>query len=167
MQTSMSFRAASTKAGVAPTRASRRMPVTLHATQSPIENSVVEKVDRVAGLARVISTAATGVLVAACLTLSAQTTPAHADADLALGQQVFEGNCAACHAGGNNNVIPDHTLRKAAIEQFLDGGFKLEAIKYQVENGKGAMPAWDGRLSEDEIDSVSAYVYDKAANDSW
>jgi hypothetical protein len=37
----------------------------------------------------------------------------------------------------------------------------------QVENGKGAMPAWDGRLSEDEIESVSAYVYDKAANDSW
>jgi hypothetical protein len=53
----------------------------------------VEKVDRIAGLTRVISTAATGILVAACLTLSAQTTPAHADADLALGQQVFEGNC--------------------------------------------------------------------------
>lgn len=25
---------------------------------------------------------------------------------------------------------------------------QLEAIVYQVENGKGAMPAWDGRLSE-------------------
>nr|BAF98275.1 cytochrome c6 precursor [Pediastrum duplex] len=166
MQTTVSFRAASSKASVAP-RAPRRMAVAVRATQAPAESSMVEKVDRVAGLARVISTAATGVLVAACLTLSAQTTAAHADADLALGQQVFEGNCAACHAGGNNNVIPDHTLRKAAIEQFLDGGFKLEAIKYQVENGKGAMPAWDGRLSEEEIDSVSAYVYDKAANDSW
>jgi hypothetical protein len=45
---------------------------------------------------------------------------------------VFEGNCAACHAGGNNTVISDHTLRKAALEQYLAGGFNLEAIVYQV-----------------------------------
>jgi hypothetical protein len=42
------------------------------------------------------------------------------------------GNCAACHAGGNNSVIPDHTLRKGAMEQYLTGGFTLEAITYQV-----------------------------------
>lgn len=35
------------------------------------------------------------------------------------------------HAGGNS-VIPDHTLQKAAIEQFLTGGLTLEAITYQV-----------------------------------
>jgi hypothetical protein len=29
-------------------------------------------------------------------------------------------------------VIPDHTLKKAAIEQFLTGGLTLEAIQYQV-----------------------------------
>jgi hypothetical protein len=46
--------------------------------------------------------------------------------------QVFEGNCAACHAGGNNTVISDHTLRKAAMEQYLAGGFNLDAIVYQV-----------------------------------
>lgn len=28
----------------------------------------------------------------------------------------------------------------------------------QVENGKGAMPAWEGRLSDDEIQAVAAYV---------
>lgn len=28
----------------------------------------------------------------------------------------------------------------------------------QVENGKGAMPAWEGRLSEEEIQGVAAYV---------
>nr|BDW09767.1 cytochrome c6 precursor [Monactinus simplex] len=167
MQTSVAFRAASSKGSMATACACRRIAVNVRATGAPVENIMAEKVDGAANLARAISTAATGVLVAACLTLSAQNHPAHADANLGLGQQVFEGNCAACHAGGNNNVIPDHTLRKAAIEQFLDGGFMLEAIKYQVENGKGAMPAWDGRLSEDEIDSVAAYVYDKAANDSW
>lgn len=39
--------------------------------------------------------------------------------------------CAAVPAG-NNSVIPDHTLKKAAIEQFLTGGLTLEAIQYQV-----------------------------------
>ena len=40
----MSFRAASSKAGVSPARASRRMPVALHATQSPTVTSVVCKI---------------------------------------------------------------------------------------------------------------------------
>jgi hypothetical protein len=34
--------------------------------------------------------------------------------------------------GGRNNVIPDHTLDKEAIEQYLTGGFNVEAIVYQV-----------------------------------
>lgn len=39
---------------------------------------------------------------------------------------------AACHMGGNNNVIPERTLRREAIEQYLDGGLTLEAIVYQA-----------------------------------
>lgn len=34
--------------------------------------------------------------------------------------------------GGNNNVIPERTLRREAIEQYLDGGLTLEAIVYQA-----------------------------------
>lgn len=29
------------------------------------------------------------------------------------------------------------------------------------------MPAWAGRLSEDEIQDVAAYVYDQASGDKW
>jgi cytochrome c6 len=74
--------------------------------------------------ATVASVALTGTLLA---------TPANAY-DVALGKQVFSGNCAACHTGGNNSVIPEKTLRKAALEQYLDGGFNLNAITYQVCN---------------------------------
>ncbi len=88
-------------------------------------------------------------------------------ADLALGAQVFNGNCAACHMGGGNNVIPDHTLQKAAIEQYLTGGLNVEAIETQVRQGKNAMPAWEGRLDDDEIVAVAAYVYDQASGDKW
>jgi cytochrome c6 len=102
---------------------------------------------------------------AAAVILSASPVPAMA-ADLALGANVFNGNCAACHMGGGNNVIPDHTLQKAAIEQFLSGGLSVEAIEYQVRNGKGAMPAWEGRLDDDEIVAVANYVYEQA-NKGW
>ncbi|KXZ46603.1 hypothetical protein GPECTOR_42g814 [Gonium pectorale] len=93
-------------------------------------------------------------------------TPAQA-ADLALGAQIFNGNCAACHQGGRNAVIAEKTLDKAALEQYLDGGFNVQAIIYQVENGKGAMPAWSDRLSEEEIQAVAEYVYKQASEAAW
>ncbi len=36
----------------------------------------------------------------------------------------------------------------------------------QVENGKGAMPAWAGRLDEDQIESVANWVF-KQVGDHW
>lgn len=93
-------------------------------------------------------------------------TPALA-ADLGNGKNVFEGNCAACHAGGQNVIQAEKTLEKAALEEYLDGGFKESAIVYQVKNGKNSMPAWSGRLTEDEINNVSAYVFDMASNSKW
>lgn len=51
---------------------------------------------------------------------------------LALTVDAHHGVHALCVAAGGNTVIPDHTLQKAAIEQFLTGGLTLEAITYQV-----------------------------------
>merc|ERR1711908_246508 len=78
--------------------------------------------------------------------------------DFDSGKQTFSANCAACHAGGQNSVIPHHTLEKGAIEKFLSGGFNEAAVVYQVTNGKGAMPAFGGRLEDDEIEDVATYV---------
>ena len=39
--------------------------------------------------------------------------------------------------------------------------------RHQVENGKGAMPAWSGTLDDDEIQAVAAYVFDQASGDKW
>ena len=44
------------------------------------------------------------------------------------------GCSAACHTGGGNSVLSDHTLQKAAIEKYLDGGLNISAIVYQVGN---------------------------------
>jgi len=88
-------------------------------------------------------------------------------ADLENGAQVFAGNCAACHAGGNNVIQPEKTLRKEALEQYLEGGLKESSIIYQVTNGKNAMPAFGGRLDEEEIKDVAAYVFDQSTNAKW
>jgi cytochrome c6 len=93
------------------------------------------------------------------------TAPALA-ADVGNGETVFNANCAACHAGGQNVIMPEKTLEKAALEQYLAGGRSEKSIITQVTNGKNAMPAFGGRLSDDEIADVAAYVI-KSADEGW
>ena len=83
--------------------------------------------------------------------------------DAGAGESVFSGNCAACHAGGQNVIMPEKTLEKAALEEYLDGGFNEKAVMKQVTNGKNAMPAFGGRLSDDDIANVAAYVISTAS----
>jgi len=82
--------------------------------------------------------------------------PAAWAADTANGENVFLGNCAACHAGGNNAVQPDKKLKKEALVQY--GMYDVDSIKYQVTNGKNAMPAFGDRLKQTDIDDVANYV---------
>ncbi|GAB4296413.1 MAG: c-type cytochrome [Oscillatoriaceae cyanobacterium] len=87
------------------------------------------------------------------------TSPAMAG-NAANGAKIFSANCAACHMGGNNVVMANKTLKKDALEKF--GMNSAEAIIKQVTNGKGAMPAFGGRLASDQIEDVAAYVLEQA-----
>ena len=87
-------------------------------------------------------------------------------ADAGAGEQVFNANCAACHAGGQNVIMPDKTLEKEALEQYLAGGRNEKAIITQVTNGKNAMPAFGGRLGDDDIANVAAFVM-KSSEEGW
>ncbi|MDJ0706699.1 MAG: c-type cytochrome [Leptolyngbyaceae cyanobacterium MO_188.B28] len=100
-------------------------------------------------------------LVSAMLLLMAALTflwgaPAMAAGDAASGAAVFSTNCAACHAGGRNVVNPQKTLQKSDLE--ANGMNSAEAIITQVTNGKNAMPAFSGRLTDKQIEDVAAYV---------
>ncbi|CEM31507.1 unnamed protein product [Vitrella brassicaformis CCMP3155] len=90
---------------------------------------------------------------------------AFAAGDPELGEIIFSGNCAACHAGGNNVVQAEKTLKKEALETY--GVNTVDKVIYQVTNGKNAMPAFGGRLSEEDIQDVAAYVIDQATGDKW
>jgi cytochrome c6 len=102
-------------------------------------------------------------LIALCLALVLGATPSFA-ADSGHGAQIFSANCAACHMGGGNVVNAERTLKKDALEAYLanySAGHE-EAIQYQVTNGKNAMPAFGGKLSETDISDVAAYVIEQS-----
>jgi cytochrome c6 len=87
-------------------------------------------------------------------------------ADAAHGAQIFSANCAACHIGGGNVVNGQRTLQQADLDAYLAnyGSGHESAIAYQVTNGKNAMPAFGGKLSETDIADVAAYVEQQAGN---
>lgn len=76
------------------------------------------------------------------------------------GAKIFEAQCVGCHAGGGNIVRRGKTLQKKALERnHVD---TLEAISSLVTNGKNNMSAYKDRLTEAEIQEVSAYVLEQA-----
>jgi cytochrome c6 len=87
-------------------------------------------------------------------------TPALAG-DAAAGAKVFNAVCAACHIGGGNVVNGAKNLKKDTLEKY--GMNSIEAITTQVTKGKGAMPAFGGRLKPDQIENVATYVLEQSA----
>jgi cytochrome c6 len=74
--------------------------------------------------------------------------------DPAAGKAVFDSaGCSGCHtlkaAGATGNVGPNLDQLKPSEN----------AVKNQVIHGGGPMPAFKGRLSDKQIQDVSAFVY--------
>ena len=83
--------------------------------------------------------------------------------DIQHGESIFSNNCSACHVGGENVIMPEKTLRKKALEdnEMNEKG----AITYQVTNGKNAMPAFGGRLTDADIEDVANFVLSQSEKD--
>lgn len=76
------------------------------------------------------------------------------------GEEIFMVQCAGCHPQGNNIIRRGKNLKlKTLHRNKVDS---LEAIAYLVANGKNNMSAFKDRLSEREIEEVSAYVLQQA-----
>ena len=68
------------------------------------------------------------------------------------GREVFVANCGSCHTLADAGT-------SGAIGPSLDGiGLDVSAIESQVRNGGGGMPSFEGQLSDEETQAVSAYV---------
>lgn len=85
-------------------------------------------------------------------------------AETSNGAKIFSNNCASCHLGGGNILLSQKTLQKEALSEYLENytSDSIQAIIYQVKNGKNAMPAFKNKLSEQDILEVAAYVFQKA-----
>lgn len=80
---------------------------------------------------------------------------------LSVGEQIYEANCAACHGeGGTGEVLgaADFTDLHLVAEQAPRDFYLI------VTQGEGSMPAWQGRLSQEErwavIDYLRTFSYD-------
>ena len=56
--------------------------------------------------------------------------------------------------------MPEKTLKKDALED--NGMNSIDAITTQVKNGKNAMPAFGGKLADDDIENVASYVLNQS-----
>ncbi|CAJ1938040.1 unnamed protein product [Cylindrotheca closterium] len=86
--------------------------------------------------------------------------------DVGQGQKIFNANCAVCHPGGRNLIVPEKSLEKEALEQYRSGGRSEESVMKQVRNGRNSMPAFGGRLDDESIADVAAYVI-KSSEEGW
>ena len=113
--------------------------------------------------------AALALILSICMSFGAALpVRAIADPDLSHGAQLFSSNCAACHMGGGNVIRASRTLSQADLQAYLDSYSQhpIEAIEHQIENGKNAMPSYEGKLSLTDIDDVAAFV-EKQAEKGW
>ena len=92
------------------------------------------------------------ILILVFLTFSSST---FADDKMVLGLEVYnnKAQCSVCHtlqaAGSVGNIGPDLDQHKPSIAQII----------YAVTNGIGVMQAWEGILTDEEIEAVAYYIF--------
>ena len=78
---------------------------------------------------------------------------------MARGEKVFAANCVACHGAQGQGGV-GKPLAGSAIVQDADKNKQLQIVL----NGKGAMPAWKGKLSDTDIAAVVTYTKNSWSN---
>ncbi|OZA11751.1 MAG: cytochrome-c oxidase, cbb3-type subunit III [Rhodobacterales bacterium 17-64-5] len=107
------------------------------------------------GVDGILDKAQIGQVVQYVLRLSGQ------DHDAALataGAAVFAENCVACH-GENAKGMRDFGAPNLTDAIWLYGGDVATLTDTVTKARYGVMPAWTGKLSEDEIRAVTTYVH--------
>ena len=76
---------------------------------------------------------------------------------------LFEVHCAGCHPHGGNIIRRGKTLKSRALKR--NRADNLDAIASLIANGKNTMSAFRDRLTDPEIQALSAYVLQRAEED--
>jgi mono/diheme cytochrome c family protein len=89
---------------------------------------------------------------AACSTGSSPAAPSD-DPVLVEGQQIFSQNCASCHGSSGGGGF-GAKLAGVVTTKYPNIDDEISVIA----NGKGSMPAWNQKLSADQITAVARYT---------
>ncbi len=88
--------------------------------------------------------------------IGASPASAQTNGDPAAGREVFEANCAMCHGQDASGMMGMHPSLRGAVERL-----SLEGVAVTIRNGRDTnppMPAFEGRLGDQEIEDVIAYL---------
>jgi mono/diheme cytochrome c family protein len=88
---------------------------------------------------------------------------------LALGNRTFQTHCAVCHGNkgegqpGWQQPGPDGKLLPPPLDDTgrawrLSGTQMQQFVREGSPHGRGNMPAWQGKLSDQEIDAVTNWI---------
>ncbi len=83
-----------------------------------------------------------------------------ADRDAAAGRRIFERKCASCHnsSGDGKTIVAGHFPYADLIDGVWRSDGSVAAIERQVRVGHDPMPKFEGKLTDEEIRQVVAYV---------
>jgi mono/diheme cytochrome c family protein len=89
---------------------------------------------------------------------------ARTDRDAVAGRRIFERKCATCHNtnGDGNTIVAGHFPFASLIDGVWRSDGSPAAIERQVRLGHDPMPKFEGKLTDEEIRQVVAYVGDLA-----
>jgi mono/diheme cytochrome c family protein len=70
------------------------------------------------------------------------------------GAALFGANCAGCHGGDGSGGIGPRLAGGRVVERYPDPADQIAV----VTNGRDGMPAWGGKLTDEEIAAVVEYT---------
>lgn len=85
---------------------------------------------------------------------------ASVDRDAAAGRRLFERKCATCHNvnGDGRTIVAGHLPYANLIDGMWRSDGSPAAIEKQVREGHDPMPKFEGKLTDEEIRQIVAYV---------
>jgi mono/diheme cytochrome c family protein len=80
--------------------------------------------------------------------------------DLAAGRRIFERKCARCHASNGDGKTA--VAGRFPYANLIDGVWRAdgsaESIEKQIRRGRDPMPAFQGKLTDEQIRQTVTYV---------
>jgi mono/diheme cytochrome c family protein len=102
-----------------------------------------------------LSMAATAVLGACADTDTPELSGDQADdAQLVTGRDVFQAECARCHGGSGGGGAGPKLSDGRVVERYPDAAEQ----EHVVREGRGSMPAFGRKLSDEQITAVVRYT---------